>query len=129
MSPEAEVVILLPPAILRSSSAIVTDTALDESSITVNTPAADVCESTYALIDCCVESAVAEFEDISSSSTMDVIATVFATVNCDPASNGPSTCNPSLITTDDESDDEITLCTAFAVVIVVPVRTSVPLTL
>ena len=47
-----------------------TETADDESSITVNVPADVVCESTYALIDCCVASAVALSDAMLSSSSI-----------------------------------------------------------
>ena len=66
---------------------------------------------------------------MSSSSSIAVIAVVFEIVKFDPTSKAPSTNKPSLILTEEESADDITLWTAFVVVIVDPESTSVPFTL
>ena len=81
------------------------------------------------MIDCCVASAVAEFEVMSSSSSIAVTAVVFEIVKFDPTSTAPSTCNPSLITTEEESDDTITFVVTVPIVSADPESTSVPFTL
>ena len=60
---------------------------------------APIDESTYALIDCCVASAVLESDDMLSSSK--ILSTLTPSLN----PNDPNTLNPSLILTKVESVD------------------------
>ena len=97
----ATVAVIESPDLKINSSSLVSDTepALDDESPNCSVPPALL--STYALIDCCVASAVALLEDKLSSSK--IFVTAVPPVN----DNDPVTINPSLTVTEVESEDEI----------------------
>jgi len=66
---------------------------------------------------------------MSSSSSIALIEVPLLIVKFDPTSSAPSTCKPSLITTDEESDEVITLVVTVPIVSAVPESTLVPFTL
>jgi hypothetical protein len=70
--PEPLVSIPVPPVNVRVSESKSIDNAPPESAWKSKSSAV-ICASTYAFTDCCVGTSVAEFEDISSSSTKAVI--------------------------------------------------------
>ena len=96
-----DVVTLVPPC-MKNESTLIANCMLVESSAPIVSVVPELISlSTYALIDCCVASAVSESDDMSSSSTM--VDTTTPSLN----PKFPLTCKASLIVTAVESAELI----------------------